>query len=111
MKLDQPKLIQDLQAAKEAALKTARDNPGDGGTCNMDRAILFLPKGVRVAQVAGAVTRAGLSGHGSTWLGARVYFIHAPIGGQGDLNTRQAEAISWTLKTAGWGAAVYYQMD
>lgn len=78
----------------------------DGGTCNVDTPILFLP-GWTWAQITEAFQLTGLvpSRRGST-----VYILRA-CDGQGFRRTAMAEAFRDSLKASGYNAAVDYQMD
>ncbi|SRR5579885_464912 len=98
-----------LIEAKTAALAKV-EKMEDGGTCNFDSCVLFDSEG---ADVELALQYAGLTGYHRTgkkdiWAG---WFIHAPRGAQGCVNTAQAEAIHKILKDKGFKVGMYYQMD
>ena len=89
-----------IQAALAEGRKAA-DAVEDRGTCNMDRATLYLP-GTREASLKAA----GISGYK---LG-RVFALGA-VYGQADKNTAGVKAVADYLSARGYDASVWYQMD
>jgi hypothetical protein len=108
--VDYTKLALDLTDARRAAL-TATNGENDGGTCNFDAAAIRIP-GSNTAKVQQAFAKADLHatlrGSGD-WAG--YWLISSPVGGQGNLRTRAAEAIQQTLHERGWLTTTYYQLD
>jgi hypothetical protein len=111
MKLDKKKLVEDLKAAKAAAELVAMRSD-DGGTCNFDSAMLDV-KGARERDVMEAIEEAGLHGyrHSGGWMWKGMYSLSAPVFGQGNCRTVQAEKMALELRERGWKTSVYYQMD
>lgn len=102
-----------LHAAFEAAAEAGRTaNPGDdGGTCNLDTAVLFLPHAMK-ADLEAAAVGTGIRLSDRKWMGRECFFIYADdCGGQGFARTRSAEAIERSLAHAGFRTSVYYQID
>ncbi len=102
------RLADDLKAAVKVA-ELAADGE-DGGTCNFDSLMLYLPRwnGTMVKQAA---EDAGIRAFSSTCFGCKCWLFGVPSGGQADRRTRQAEAMAQVMKAAGYTAGVYYQMD
>lgn len=107
--MDLVKLKADCEAARVLAMAAAAKSD-DGGTANLDSTFLPLPKGVRFKPVMAAVQSAGLAATLTHWMG-RGLFISACSGGQGNRNYEANEALSESLRSAGWGVITYYQMD
>ena len=102
------RLADDLKAAVKAAEFAAGGD--DGGTCNFDSLMLYLPRwnGKMVKQAA---EDAGISVFSSTYCGRKCWLFGVPAGGQAARRTRQAKSMAQTMKAAGYTAGVYYQMD
>jgi hypothetical protein len=103
-------LTKALKKAKEAAQAYA--NTEDGGTCNFDSpAIDYRAMHMSKAKAKEAIGAAGLrSFDWKSWGGMRL--VICGIGaGQGNRNTRMAEAAYESLKADGMEACMYYQMD
>lgn len=84
----------------------------DGGTCNFDSpAIDYRAMHMSKAKAAEAIKAAGL--RCVEWKCFRSpYLVICGIGaGQGNRNTRMAEAAHESLKSSGISATMYYQMD
>lgn len=99
-----------LEQAKEAAQKYATSE--DGGTCNFDSpAIDYRKMHMSKAGAQKAIEDAGLrSFEWKSWGGIRL--VICGIGkGQGNRNTRMAEAAEKSLKASGIEVYMYYQMD
>lgn len=99
-----------LIKAKEAAQVYA--NTEDGGTCNFDSPVIdYREMHMSKAKAAEAIKAAGLRCfEWKSWGGIRL--VICGIGyGQGNRNTRMAEAAYESLKNSGISASMYYQMD
>lgn len=104
------KLIETLALAKEAAVAASTDD--DGGTCNFDSATLFPDHRLSDADIAEITEKAGVSLCKTKWMGRVCYWIgFGGSFGQGNNNTRTAEAGNKVLKDAGFDVMMYYQMD
>lgn len=97
-----------LIKAKETALLFA--DTYDGGTCNMDSPMLYLP-GWRKADVEAAFAAADLRCFEYKGYGPKAWVICGGTYGQGDCRTTMAEAMYKSLKRDGYDASMYYQMD
>jgi len=106
--ITQEQLAQAFTAAREAALALA--DTEDGGTCNLDTPVVFLPH-VPKARVEAAAALAGICVHHDTWLGRACWFVYTPLNGQANRRNRMAEAATKALKDAGLNATTYLQMD
>lgn len=109
-------LIAALKRAQEAA-KAAGLLSDDGGTCNFDAPVLFMPKGTRETTMDKIGLRGGVSfmkwescpfaGAGRTaWL-----IFGDFMSGQGNRRSRIAEAFAASLKADGFESDTYYQID
>ena len=99
-----------LQKAKKAAQLFA--NTEDGGTCNFDSpAIDYRAMHMSKAKAEEAIQAAGLRCfEWKSWGGMRL--VICGIGqGQGNRNTRMAEAAEKSMKSDGIITCMYYQMD
>ena len=103
-------LTQALEKAKKTAQKYI--NTEDGGTCNFDSpAIDYREMHMSKAKAEEAIKAAGL-GCFEWKLWSKTYLVICGIGtGQGNRNTRMAEAACESLKASGIAATMYYQMD
>lgn len=107
-KIDYKKLTQDLIIAKNAAINSIKND--DGGSANLDCLSITLPR-YREEKVVEAVLGSGLYTSGRTnWYGP-CYMINAPIGRQGNDNTRQVEAMYEKLKVMGYDVLVFSKAD
>ena len=105
------KLRNDLKIALLAGKSAERANPEDGGTCNFDSPTLILPRW-RKALVKQAAKEAGSNCFEWKSFGVSGEFVFSTLtGGQGNARTRNAEAVKNMLKTMGYDASMYYQMD
>ena len=101
-----------FKAAAEASDPVTNDFSDQGGACNFDTAIIRPEKGERLTKYQKAAGKYGMHLQSSNWLGSRAIFVYpAKIAGQGNAQTKQAEAIANALKAHGLTAMVYYQMD
>lgn len=103
------KLKQDLTEAVEKAKEKAMLTD-DGGTCNFDCCLLFLPR-YNEEKTIEAIKAAGISGFKSNHFGKVCYMLSNPIFAQGDCRTEQAETICEIMKSKDYDTNVYYQMD
>lgn len=101
-----------LREAFEKAYVAAasHQNDYDGGTCNFDRMWLHLQSHEEMRVVA-AAKQAGLRAFKGNFLHKKVYFVEPPFGGQGYRRTKQAEAMCEAMKSLGYTAGMFYQMD
>lgn len=102
------KLAESLKAAVEAAKAVAGGE--DGGTCNFDSMMLDLPKWNQTL-IELSAKEAGIQAFDTRILRHKYYIFSVPFGGQGNARTRQAEAMAQAMKSAGYDASVYYQID
>ncbi len=106
--VDYAKLERDARAAIEAARAAVAAAPS-GGTCNFDSAV-FITSSRRPDKKAEAVL-AGLGMHPHYW-GRGEYHIGLPGGTpQGSPQTAAADAITRSMKAAGWTMTTHYAMD
>lgn len=111
MKYDLAKLTADLKVAVAAAVDAANKTPYDGGTGNLDGAVLDMPFAPE-AKVVAAIKEAGITGYklsDKMWKGC--FKLGIPQGSQGARRTLQAEVMERTLKAAGWTTNMFYKMD
>lgn len=99
------KLRDDLRAA--FAETEELEQTEDGGTCNFDAPVVYLPRW-RGKDVEQAAKEAG--GGAWKWRGGG-YCISFRGSGQGNRRTRRAEAIREALAARGYETAMYYAMD
>lgn len=104
------KLRDDLHTALQAGLAAETANPEDGGASNFDAASLYLPRWAKnkiyqAAQEAGTIC--------TTWelCGRRRYVFEPHTHGQGNARSRNAEAITAVLRSMGYDAYNYRQID
>lgn len=97
-----------LKKAVEAARAAA--NCDDGGTCNFDSMMLYLPRWDQKA-IQEAARLAGIRAFDTEFCGKKYYIFSVPCGGQANRRTAQAEAMYAVMKEQGYAAHVYYQMD
>jgi len=62
-------------------------------------------------RVAAAAKQAGLRAFKGNFLHKKVYFVEPPFGGQGFCRTKQAEAMCEAMKSLGYTAGMFYQID
>lgn len=105
------KLRDDLRTALEAGRQAQKQNPEDGGSCNFDSASINLPRW-RSALVEQAAAEAGTRCFDWSLFGSRRYvFIPDHGGAQGNARSRNAEAMTAALRSMGYDAMDYSQMD
>jgi len=99
-----------LIKAKEEAQKYI--NTEDGGTCNFDcPAIDYREMHMSKAKAVEAIKNAGLRCFEWKSWGGMMLVICGIGAGQGNRNTRMAEAAHESLKSSGISATMYYHMD
>ena len=99
-----------LIKAKEEAQKYI--NTEDGGTCNFDSpAIDYREMHMSKAKAVEAIKNAGLRCFEWKSWGGMMLVICGIGAGQGNRNTRMAEAAYESLKSSGISATMYYQVD
>ena len=104
---------QELALAIRNAVKLADEFSAidDGGTCNLDSAYLRVP-GMREAQAKEIEKMAGIPLSLATYsLHGRILQLVGGTSGQGNRRTKMAEVECKYLKSLGFDASVYYQMD
>lgn len=101
------KLFEDVLAAMAEAERVATENPEDGGTCNFDSPAVYLPK-FNKKIVEKVFEKAGTFSF--EW-GKNTFVFGTRTGGQANRRTRAAEAAYEVMKSRGYDATVYYQMD
>lgn len=104
------KLRDDLKKALEAGLAAEDADPEDGGTCNLDAASLALPHWSS-AKVRQAAKEAGTGCFIWTLFGSRRFVFIPNTRGQGNARSRNAEAMTAALRSFGYDAMDYSQMD
>ena len=98
-----------LAMAKAIEAAHAVDVP-DTGTYNFDTPMVRLPKGTDITEFRSRECRE-VEGF---WLEANKdgwYFINGVCCGMQQRRTKQAEAVTESLRSKGYEAGVYYQMD
>lgn len=102
------KLKEDLQEALNVALK-AVEGVEDNGTCNLDACAITLPRW-QESLVRQAAKEAGT--HCFTWdCYGKSFVFCTPNVGQANRNSAAAEAMTQHMKSAGYQAFDYCQMD
>ena len=99
---------EDLKEALAYGLEHAGTD--DGGTCNFDSPTLYLPRWNR-KKVEAAAKTAGVGCFMWSSFSKRCYVFSVPGVGQGYTRTNAAEAMKDFLKSRGYEAGMYYQMD
>ena len=101
---DWDKLSAAMVKARNAAQAEKAEDPGDGGSCNLDFAYISVP-GMRESTAEKHGYRVFKAG----WHG-RVMRVYSGEG-QADLNYRQVQVVDKVLREEGFDAGVYYQID
>ena len=101
------KLADDLKTAIEAGQASEAKNPEDGGACNFDATLIYLPRWT-VLKVIRAAKEAGMT--------AQKYkpgsFVINPItNGQANARSRNSKAMTAKLSELGYQTTDYYCMD
>lgn len=105
------KLTNALEQAKKVAQQYADSE--DGGTCNFDSPVIdYREMHMSRAKAEEAIHAAGLSSFVWKAFGGIMGLVVCGIGrGQGNRNTRMAEAAKDSLKADGITTRMYYQVD
>ena len=103
-------LTEALKRAVVAARAAVEANPEDGGTCNFDAPTISLPRW-NFELTKSAARAAGIGCFTWNCYGAKYFVFPLRIGGQANSRTRAAEAACESLKSDGYNAGMYYQMD
>jgi len=103
------KLTCDLTIAVEKAKEKAYLT-NDGGTCNFDSCLLFLPN-ANEKKVCECATKAGIRVFKDRAFGKPCFFLSVPIASQGNRRTEQAEVMQKMLANNGYETTMWYQMD
>lgn len=104
------KLTRALQRALIAALAFGEHE--DGGTCNFDSPSLdFKQAGFNQSEAENIIKRVGLNCYEWTFGRSKALVITGATFGQGNRRSEMAEAFSESLKSEGYPAGMYYQMD
>lgn len=99
-----------LEKAKTAAQAFASSE--DGGTCNFDSpAIDYRAMHMSKAKAAEAIQAAGLRSFEWKGFGGMRLVVCGMGEGQGNRQTRMAEAAEKSMKADGIAVSMYYQMD
>lgn len=104
------KLRDDLKVALEAGRTAERENPEDGGTCNLDAASIRLVRW-NAAKIEQAAKEAGTGCFKWEMYGGSRYVFSPDSRAQGNARSRNAEAMARALKEMGYDATDYCQMD
>lgn len=105
------KLRDDLKKALAIGVQAERDNPEDGGTCNLDAVAidLYRWKGALVEQAA---KEAGTRCFDWYLYGRKRGMVFAPqTNSQANARSRNVEAMGLALRDMGYDTECYYQMD
>lgn len=109
MAFDAKKLTENLIAANKAASEAIK-GMADGGSANLDRVFLTIPR-VPEAKVLRAIHAARLNCSGKhKWIGMG-YFITPSGVGQGDTRYTAVKIMTKHLQDAGWDAMTFYMTD
>ena len=103
------KLKDDYAKAIAVGLEAAMFE-NDGGTCNFDSPMLFLPRW-NEKLIEQAANEAGGGCYSIKRTGGKCYIMDTPPVGQANRNTVAARAMAKYLASCGYQASVYYQMD
>lgn len=104
------KLRDDLRTAIQIGRDAEASDPEDGGTCNFDASAISLPRW-NTAKVKQAAKEAGTGCFKWNWWGAVQFVFDPDTRGQGNARSRNAEAMTAALKSMGYDAFNYCQMD
>lgn len=102
------KLRDDLKAALAAG--KAAEGTGDGGTCNFDACAVNLPRW-KEALVKQAAKEAGTNAFTWSIYDGRDFVFNPITNGQGQKRSRNAEEMTAYMKSLGYDAMTYCQVD
>lgn len=103
-------LRDDLKKALEAGRAAENADPEDGGACNHDSASLALPRW-SAAKVEQAAKEAGISCFTWSLFGSRRFVFTPDTRSYANARSRNAEAMTAALRSMGYDAMDYCQMD
>jgi hypothetical protein len=104
------KLRDDLKKALEAGRAAEDADPEDGGTCNLDAASILLPRW-SASKVEQAAKEAGTGCFTWSLFRQKRYVFRPNTYAQGNARSRNAEAMTAALRSMGYDAFDYAQMD
>ncbi len=104
------KLRDDLKKALDAGRAAEDANPEDGGTCNFDSAALSLPRWT-AEKVKQAAKEAGTGCFIWNCYGSKLFVFGPDSRAQGNARSRNAKAMTAALRSMGYDAMDYCQMD
>ena len=104
------KLRDDLKKALAAGRAVEDANPEDGGTCNFDSSALSLPRWT-AEKVKQAAKEAGTGCFVWNCYGSKQFVFGPDTRAQGNARSRNAEAMTAALRSMGYDAMDYCQMD
>lgn len=104
------KLRDDLRAALRAGQAMEAENPEDGGTSNFDAASLLLPRWTK-SKIYQAAREAGTVCTTARLYGQCRYVFEPHTHSQGNARSRNAKAMTDALRSMGYEAYNYYQID
>ncbi|KAA8782539.1 hypothetical protein EC604_01585 [Paenibacillus amylolyticus] len=106
--MDYAKFAEDLKAANKAA-QEATEGMEDGGTANLDKVFLTMPR-AHEAKVLEAIRNAGLYCRAKRrWIGDG--YMLTVSKGQGDVNTKAVTVFVAEMERRGYDVLAYRQMD
>lgn len=103
-------LRDDIRQALEAGRAAEDANPEDGGTCNFDSAALSLPRW-SAEKVKQAAKEAGTSCFVWNCYGSKQFVFGPDSRAQANARSRNAETMTRALRSMGYDAMDYCQMD
>lgn len=105
-----PVWIDQIKTAIRIADKALTENPEDGGTCNLDSAMVKREKYFTYDETLAMFKECGLYAYkGSGW--NKGWIIVPGNCGQANARTRWSEAFAKSLKRQGFETSMYYQCD
>lgn len=100
-------LSEDIREAIKAGQAAEAENPEDGGTCNFDATLIYLPRW-QENKVLQAAKEAGTN----AWkYKPGLYVINPVTNGQANARTENIRAMKKSLENAGYDVSIYYCMD
>lgn len=104
------RLYEDLKAALASGVAAEKENPEDGGTCNFDSVMLYLPRWKR-DKIAWAAKLAGTRATKFNSMGSGYFLFHPDTNSQGNARTRNAQAMCKALDSMGYPASMHHRAD
>jgi len=107
------KLSEAVVIANQKAEEAFAQNSDDGGSCNFDSAYIRLqPRhGITDRMLEEIEGETGCGLYLQNHLGPCLFVSPAMNRGQANVRSRMAEAIRTSLRSQGFNASMYYQMD